>query len=670
MASMFKFTIITEILLITTAINLVVLSVSWRRRKTKSGSYFAWGIMALTLWTLAASLDYASVPMSLKIFFAQLEYTFSFSALILFTLFALSYTGYEEWLKPGKKIIFAAVSMSNAALSWTNGLHGWFWASYRYSEVGENTAIFEPGPAYAWSIITGYGMILVILVSLWQASLHGSELSRRQARLLFFASLVPVIGNLIYLLEGDRFKGIDWSSITFSASGILFLMALYGTRLLDLAPIARDKLVNSLSDGMVVLDTQNRIIEINPPAIRMLASQETNLIGRSLIEIAPPIRVYLEQPPEQELKTELEIGHTVERYFDVLISPLFQEKNLLLGRLIIFRDISERKRKELRLLQLTQAVEQSPASVLIADLDGTIEYVNPQFTSLTGYTYDEVIGKNSKEVQFGQASDALYREVRQAILAGQTWQGEFINKKKEGELYWEQAVIAPVLSPEGQVLNFIALKQNITKRKHAEAALQLANQRLENQLREIESLQASLREQAVRDPLTGLYNRRFLNEVLDHEFHRAARLAQPLSIVTLDIDGFKLINDQYGHAAGDACLVRLADLLQNYIRTSDIACRYGGEEFLLVLPDTDNHSAAVFAEQFRRLLEEAVTEFNGQEISATISLGVATYPIHSTNAKELISQADKALYLSKNLGRNRVTIWSETGAQSSCNALS
>lgn len=661
---MFKLTIIAGILFITTAINLVVLMISWQRRKTKSGRYFALGILALTFWTLAAGLDYASVPMALKIFFAKLEYTGSYSALTLFVLFVLSYAGYDEWLSSGlSKTFIIFLPLSNALLAWTNELHGWLWTDYRYSEVGDNTAIFEPGPAYVWSIITGYGMIMVIVVSLWQASIHGSALSRRQARLLFWASLVPVAGNLAYLLQSSRFKGIDWSSITFSAAAILFLMALYGTRLLDLAPIARDKLVNSLKDGMIVLDTQNRIIEINLPAIRLLGGSETALIGKRLAEVAPLTRAYLEQPPEQEIKTEMEVGNADKRYVDVRISPLYQDqkiaRRIAIGRLIIFRDISERKKRELRLLQLTQAVEQSPASILITDLNGTIEYVNPQFTKLTGYSYDEVVGKNNLAVQFGQASNELYPQIRQTILSGQTWQGEFLNTKKNGELYWEQAVVAPVLDAEGHVLNFIAVKQNITKRKRAEEALQLANQRLESQLREIETLQASLREQAIRDPLTKLHNRRFLNEVIEHQFHQAARLAQSLSVVTLDIDGFKSINDTYGHAAGDACLVRFADLLQQHIRKSDIACRYGGEEFLLLLPNTDLDGAGQFAENLRLLLAGTAITVEGQEIKVTISSGVATYPLHGQLYTEIINKADQALYLSKQRGRNRVTLCSE-----------
>lgn len=501
--------------------------------------YFALGMLAITFWTLAAGLDYAAVPFWLKLFFTQLEYTGSNMAIAFFALFVLSYAGYEDWLEISwVKAMVVVLPLSNILLAWTNDLHGWLWTGFKNSYIGDNTVIFEHGPGFVWAIITGYLMIMVIILPLGQASRHGSELSKRQARLLFGASLIPIASNLIYLLQSPELKGIDWTSIFFSVTGIIFLLALYGTRLLDLAPIARDKLVSSLSDGMIVLDTQNRIIDINPPAVRMLEVPDTAFIGKDLMKIVPFSRAFLEQALEQEIKTEVNFGSTNKRYFDVLISPLYKGNKTAIGRLIIFR--------------------------------------------------------------------------------------------------------------------------NVTRRKQTEEALQKANQQLEKQIREIEALQASLREQALRDPLTQLYNRRFLNETLEHEFHRAKRLSQPLSIILFDIDHFKSINDTYGHTLGDNYLVLLSNSLQLHTRKSDIVCRYGGEEFLLLLPETNASAAAQLAEKLRRLFADLFQVFEGNEIKTTISSGVASYPEHGTNQSELINKADQALYVSKHRGRNQVTIWSET----------
>lgn len=655
---MYQVTLIVVLLFIATFINFIATYISWQRRRSKGGNYFALGMSGITFWTLAAALDYAAVSIPLKVFFATLEawgYLFAFP---FFTLFAISFAGHGGWLKKGwLKFLFIFIPFTNILLVTTNSLHGWIWQGFTQSTG--NVVIFEHGPGFPWILITTNLMTLTIIVNLWDASRKGSEISRRQGRLLLYAILFPLAANLLYHFGIGGVKGVDWTSITFSITGLLFLRALYGSRLLDLVPIAREKLVDSLRDGMIVLDMQNRIVDVNIAGAKVIGISPEMLIGKDLTEVVPLAQSLFEQAPDHEINAELELGSKDKRYFDVLISPLRETHQMVAGRLIVFRDITHRKENELRLLQLTQGVEQSPTSVLITDLRGNIEYVNPRFTGLTGYTLPEVIGKKTSIVKSGQTPDEVYRDMWRTIKSGQTWQGEFLNKKKGGELYWEHAVIAPVLGQEGQILNFIAIKENITERKLAEDALRNANQQLERQLREIEALQASLREQAIRDPLTNLFNRRFLNETIALEFHHAERFSETLSIIILDIDRFKTINDHYGHIAGDACLIGLANLLRQYCRKSDVVCRYGGEEFVLVLPDTNPDLAANHAEKLRLLVANEVFTIDAQEIKFTISLGISSYPMHGIDCDDIINKADEALYFSKRTGRNRVTIWSE-----------
>ena len=450
-------------------------------------------------------------------------------------------------------------------------------------------------------------------------------------------------------------------------------------------------------------------------------------------------------------------------------------------------DNAARKAEEVRLSQLLMAVEQSPASVVITDPDGIIEYVNPRFTALTGYTGEEAVGRKTSIVKSGQTPDEVYRDLWKTLKSGRTWQGEFLNRKKNGELYWEEAVMAPVTGPDGRVASFIAVKSDVTERKKIEHALRaseerfrqlvmaapdavvgvdgkgnivFANQetdnllgyasgelvgkpveclvpdghhgahgehrsrflaqpaprtmgkgralsakhrdgreipveinlshsmtdegplviafmrditdrmsgerklqeaydRLEEQMAEIQSLQVSLREQAIRDPLTHLYNRRLLDEVLARELSLAARHALPLSVILIDIDHFKVVNDTHGHAAGDECLVALARLLQHKFRGTDLVFRHGGEEFLVVVPGSDAESALMRVEEVRQLLSATSISHEGQEVRFTLSAGVASFPLHGEDPDKLVQRADQALYASKRLGRNRVTVWPE-----------
>lgn len=188
----------------------------------------------------------------------------------------------------------------------------------------------------------------------------------------------------------------------------------------------------------------------------------------------------------------------------------------------------------------------------------------------------------------------------------------------------------------------------------SEQALQAANEALQQQLDEIHVLQARLSEQANRDPLTGLYNRRYLDSTLERELARCKREGQRLGLMLIDIDHFKQINDTYGHQAGDEVLKKLAVMLSEQARAADVACRYGGEEFLLLLPNMPPDIALERAGQWCTAFAATTFLFGGFRMRATLSIGVATYPDHGESPEELIQCADRALYRAKTKGRNRV----------------
>jgi diguanylate cyclase len=181
-----------------------------------------------------------------------------------------------------------------------------------------------------------------------------------------------------------------------------------------------------------------------------------------------------------------------------------------------------------------------------------------------------------------------------------------------------------------------------------------SEQGLQQRLTEIQTLQHQLREQANRDALTGLYNRRYLDATLDRELARSQRDRQPLSVMLIDIDHFKRINDTLGHPAGDEVLRQTAHLLNGLTRSSDIACRYGGEEFLLALPGMPLAKAQTIAETLRQQYADSPLLGHGTPLRATISIGLAGHPEHGEHAEQLIGQADRALYRAKHEGRNRV----------------
>lgn len=642
---MFKFTVIAATLLITASLNIISTTISWSRAKSRIGLYFAIGMTGVTFWTLASGLDYAAVPIPLKIYFAKWEYVFYHITLVFFLMFIMSFAGYKTLLKNKLVItVLWVIPTINILLAWTNDWTGWLWVGFVESNFGNNTIIFEHGFAFLWVTATGYMLLASIIAASWIAMRRSFGFARRQGQVLFYGSLLPLIGNLIYLFQPPAFDGVDWSSIFISGSSVLFLWAFYGTNLINVIPIAREKLMDRSGDGMIVLDSRNYIIDINESAARLLNLTVASLLGKKLADYLPNAKFLSREALEEELSTELEIEAPTPRFFDVLVTPLFEGQKTIIGSLVVLRDITKRRQNELRLLLLNQTVEQSPNSVVITDLDGNITYVNSAFTAITGYSAKEVLGKKTSILKSGYMSKEVYENLWQTILSGKTWEGELNNIKKGGELFWENTRIAPLLNQDGEISNFVAIKVDITERKRA---------------------QDELERMAITDPLTGLFNRRYFFEVAQKEFLKSIRYNRPLSVVLFDIDMFKSINDTYGHLAGDQILAQIGVILTQKERETDLSARYGGEEFVLLLPETDCEGARNTAERLRSLLETSPIYYENHKIQFTASFGVAgignrDYP---ETFDYLILQADKALYEAKRISRNTVICSCETQSE-------
>jgi len=206
----------------------------------------------------------------------------------------------------------------------------------------------------------------------------------------------------------------------------------------------------------------------------------------------------------------------------------------------------------------------------------------------------------------------------------------------------------------------VELREEVVQRQKIEQELLKANLQLQEQLKEITHLKDQLHELAIRDDLTGLYNRRYLSETLKTDLSRAQRRGDSVCAILLDIDHFKSINDTYGHSAGDQVLMDISEIICSSIRQEDTACRYGGEEFLIITSGLGTEKALDRAEKIRVLVNETVTEYNGDRIQVTISAGVASFPEHASGSDDLLNKADLALYQAKRMGRNRVMLYCQT----------
>lgn len=341
----------------------------------------------------------------------------------------------------------------------------------------------------------------------------------------------------------------------------------------------------------------------------------------------------------------------------------FQHQDALM---ITLSDISERKRIEEILRESEERyrflAENTWDVVWQTDAERNMTYINESDERLRGFPREQVIGRSATqffEEKYISQIIADWREQDRLESEGtpigtQIFEAEQICK--DGHTIWVEICSTPQRDEHGKIYAFTGITRDISEHKKNEYALQDLNMRLSGQLVQIQSLQAALQEQLIRDSLTGLYNRRYLDDAIERELSRATREGNPVTLAILDIDYFKQVNDKYGHPAGDEVLRTVGKMLRDHTRASDIPCRMGGEEFVVMLPNMGLEDAKVRAEKLRALFAETDIIFGQLTIKATISIGLASYPTHGRSASELIRLADAALYQAKQNGRNQVAI--------------
>jgi diguanylate cyclase (GGDEF)-like protein/PAS domain S-box-containing protein len=294
-------------------------------------------------------------------------------------------------------------------------------------------------------------------------------------------------------------------------------------------------------------------------------------------------------------------------------------------------DITDIQEVQAQLTLLSQVVEQTEDLIRVTDKEGFITYANSAFYQFTGFTADEVLGSKPSILKSGQLDRDFYECMWSTILSGESFKGTFINQKKNKEIFHEQQTITPIFNKDQVLQYFVSTGKDITERVLAEQ---------ENELL------------ARTDKLTGVANRHKGDEFLEESMLQAQRYHLPLSVILFDIDFFKAVNDENGHQVGDEVLVSLSELVKQEVRKTDLFVRWGGEEFLLITPQTNLAHAEALAEKIRLSVQTA--RF-GEVKQLSISCGVTDMKDKET-MEELMVRVDEALYEAKNTGRNKVVI--------------
>nr|WP_321241288.1 PAS domain S-box protein [uncultured Tolumonas sp.] len=421
---------------------------------------------------------------------------------------------------------------------------------------------------------------------------------------------------------------------------------------------------DSLPVGCILQDTQHQIIAVNEEACAIFGVDKSQLLGKQLSSLTwqrcdengKPLPLS-EHPSEQCIRSGsairnfimgIQFTHRIV-WLSVNSQPLFRlDEPQPYAVISSFSDITEQKRNEEKLSLAASVFTEAKEAILITEPDGSIVQVNKAFTDITGYSEAEVLGKNPRILQSGYQDRQFYKTFWQQLRQEGHWSGEIWNRRKNGEIFAELQTISAVKNENNETHHYVCLASDISHQKQHEKQLE---------------------QQAYYDLLTGLPNRKLLTDKLVLALQQCQQTDNLLAIAYIDLDGFKQINDTYGHAVGDQLLMAVAGQMKKTLRETDTVARIGGDEFvaLLTVSKDLNHSLHLVKRLLHVISKTILIDDLQLKISA--SIGLAFYPqSENIQAEHLLSQADQAMYQAKQAGKNRYHIYG-TPAEESADLL-
>jgi PAS domain S-box-containing protein len=453
---------------------------TWRHRQNQGATPFAWMMFLLFQWCFSYIFELAATDLESKLYWATFMFAGVVATPIAWLAFALEYTGHT-WMTRIRLLLLASLPLLTMGLILTNDLHGLFWAGASLANEGGFLLLNTINGPWFWVHATyTYTLILIGLVLIVRALLRWSPQYRGQMVFILLATITPLIANFITVFKVIPVL-IDLTPFAFTVTGLGMGYALFRHRLLDITPIARDRVIDGMKDGMIVLDARRRIVDINPAALHLLGlSKDHPPIGASIAETLKQTPQLIERYRNVlEAEDEIAVGEgDAQRWFELTLSALRDENQRFIGQVISIREITQRKQAERRLQEsearFRQIVENANDLIYRVDMNGRITYANPAVLRVLGYEAVEVIGKKYLEL----ASPDLRHKIKrtyQLQFASQTpsTYHEFPAIATDGrEIWFGQSV---QLIYEGQtIVGFQALARDITAIKLAQDALRLA----------------------------------------------------------------------------------------------------------------------------------------------------------------------------------------------------
>lgn len=850
----YNFLIVDLIFFGSAVLSLFIALVIILKHAEPGGTAFALVMISVSLWLIFRVFEGVAESIADKVLWAKFEYLGIATLPAFYFVFASQFSRKDQWITTRNLLLFSVIPLLTLVLVFTNEVHGLIWSDIRPAHApGIDNLIYTHGVFFWIYWVYSNSLLVLGIYRLISTFLGFSKIYRVQIATMIIATLIPWIGNLLYILGKSPVPGMDLTPLGLALSGLILTVSLYRGQIFEVTPVTRKLIFDSMREGILVVDLGGKISDANAAVQEILDIPLQDLLKK-------PFLSALERYPhliENLVKTEndgfeMYLDEAQQKYIQVSSSMIVTNVNPS-GMLIVFQDISQRKK-----LEIYEKEQRSYADALASvaatlnsslDLDVVLEKMlevikdvvphdaanvvllddedQMHFVKLKGY---EKFGAQAAIAALHYSIDDIpdFRNMandKTAVLVSDTrihpaW-------KENSHTQWIRSYIGSPIVVSGNVIGFINVDSAVPDfytEEHAQrlkvfadaAAIAVQNARYVEELKQnnqdltllfeigremtqnlgireiidglikkmasfpgmdifnvalidddnknitlnvyhpasqstksvripirmeygilrevierkeltyrpdysfsnipgalqdifeipVQDLHSVLgiplfrenqviglisvistqvdalnkqqiqlletiasqvsvyfhnvfmydrmKELAIIDELTGIYNRRFFYIAANKEINRSIRYKKDLSFVLIDIDHYKEVNDHYGHLAGDKVLQRITQVIQKELRTSDVFARYGGEEFLILLSDTSGNAAFEVAERIRKKVEALRVNYDEEEISVTISLGVTRLTKDRSSLHEIMAVVDQALYSAKQKGRNRV----------------
>ena len=677
------------IALLIAVIYLTIAVYAWQRRSVPGAAGLTFLMLTAAGYAVPYIFELNSPDLAAALFWMHVSLPGASLVGPAWLLFAAHYTAQKTIFTPRRVLLLAFIPILACLAAWTNTLHGLYGANFQFDPAAQWPVLkYSFGPLYWIDFGYAYLTILVGMVLLLRSAVQRMRVFTNQTLLLIAGAGTPCVIYTLFSLGVSPIPGMDLTPFSFLIAGGFWSLALFRFRLLDIVPIAHEHVLDTMPVGVVVLDRQGRVLDMNPAAGKMLELLPLEMAGRSLAGACPAFSFsQAELSSLAESEKEVHLGSDgAARFLFLRLTPLALQRKGRTGALLLVQDITDRKRAELAeraqhdlaetlrdtasdlnsalpLPEMLDRILANLAKILVFDA-AQISVWNAlgedePLPSLCRFVTTRPISERaaSDTIPIGQAypaplleaaaaSRGPFRVTGPALLGNcpasfnRAWVGSALGMPVRAHGKMVGLALIDRANPDGfsddevERLGLFA----------AQAAIATENARL----------YARLEIRAVQDDLTQVYNRRGLVEIAVAELNRAHRFRHPLGLILFDLDRYKGVNDTYGHAAGDEVLSAAARICRFAIRDIDVIGRYGGDEFVIILPECDLEAAVIVAERVRKALEGSLIRVGEVELAITLSAGVAVDLFGSQTLDDLLRQADRALYAAKTAGRNCV----------------